>query len=89
VKDAINAYRDSNDWLGNFLGECCEIGSDLSEKSGGLYQAYRAYCLRNGEFTHNTSDFYTALDVMGFERKKTNKGNLMTGLKLREEACLD
>jgi P4 family phage/plasmid primase-like protien len=89
VKDAINAYRDSNDWLGNFLGECCEIGSDLSEKSGGLYQAYRAYCTRNGEFTRNTSDFYTALDVMGFERKKTNKGNLMTGLKLREEACLD
>jgi len=89
VKDAISAYRDSNDWLGNFLGECCEIGSDLSEKSGGLYQAYRTYCMRNGEFTRNTSDFYTALDVMGFERKKTNKGNLMTGLKLREEAYLD
>lgn len=85
VKDAINAYRESNDWLGSFMDECCNVSKELIQKSGELYQEYRAYCLRNGEFTRNTSDFYSALEAMGFGRKKTPKGSMVYGLQLKED----
>lgn len=84
VKDAIEAYRIDNDWLGQFLDECCEIGADLTEKSGELYQAYRAHCMQNGEYIRPTSDFYSSMDKAGFVKRKTNKGMVVYGLSLKE-----
>lgn len=85
VQDAINQYREDNNWMGQFLDECCDIGADLTEKSGELYQAYRSYCIRSGEYTRSTSDFYTTLESSGFIKKKTKKGMIVYGLKLKEE----
>lgn len=84
VQEAIDKYRESSDWLGQFLEERCEINTSYSEKSGELYQQYRFQCVQNGEFVRSTSDFYGALEKAGFIRRKTNKGNLMCGLKLKD-----
>lgn len=84
VKDAIEAYRIGNDWVGQFLDECCEIGADLTEKSGELYQTYRAHCMQNGEYIRPTSDFYSAMDKAGFVKRKTNKGMVVYGISLKE-----
>jgi putative DNA primase/helicase len=70
VRDAIESYRSDNDWLGHFIEECCELDDTFQEKSGELYQAYRAYCSRTGEYVRSTTDFYNALDSLGVERKK-------------------
>ena len=83
VKDAVDAYREENDWLGHFLEECCELDPSYDEKSGELYQQYRAYCVQNGEYTRSTTDFYTAIDKAGFLRHKTNKGIMVRGVKLK------
>lgn len=84
VRDATEEYRENNDWLGQFLDECCEVASELKEKSGELYQAYRAYCMQSGEYIRSTTDFYSAIDKAGFLRRKTNKGMIVSGLALRE-----
>lgn len=84
VTDAIEAYREDNDWLGQFLEECCEIAPSLSAKSGELYQAYRAHCMLNGEYIRSTSDFYSSMVKAGFNKRKTNKGALVLGLGLKE-----
>ena len=84
VVDAIEAYREDNDWMGHFLADCCDIDKDASEKSGELYQAYRAYCLQNGEFTRSTTDFYSAIEKAGFVRRKTRSGIMVHGLSLKE-----
>ena len=55
VKDAVAAYREENDWLAHFITDCCDIGDDLEEKSGELYQQYRAYCIQNGEYIRSTT----------------------------------
>ena len=89
VKDAIGNYREDNDWLGRFLAECCEVDSCFQEKSSALYQEYRRYCNENGEFIRSTTDFYGALDQAGFERKKTNKGIIVRGLRLEMEDFLN
>jgi len=84
VQAAVEAYREDNDWLGHFIEECCEVDPQLSEKSGELYQQYRAYCIQNGEYTRSTTDFYAAVEKAGFVRRKTNAGIRVSGLKLRE-----
>lgn len=83
VKDAVAAYREDNDWLGHFIADCCEVDASYEEKSGELYQQYRAYCIQNGEYTRSTTDFYTATDKAGFLRHKTNKGIMVQGVKLK------
>ena len=85
VRKAIQAYRDNNDWFANFLEECCDVNPAYTQKSGELYTEYRVHCMRNGEYTRSTTDFYTALDLAGFMKRKTNKGSVISGLKLKSE----
>ena len=85
VQAAIRNYRDNNDWFANFIEDCCEVKPLTEQKSGELYQEYRAYCARNGEYTRSTTDFYTALELAGFEKRKTNKGSIVSGLRLKSE----
>jgi carbamoyl-phosphate synthase large subunit len=61
----------------------------LTEKSGEVYREYRAFCMRTGEYTRSTTDFYTALESEGFERQKTKMGVIVKGLRLRSEFLLE
>ena len=85
VEEAIKSYREDNDWLGHFLGECCEVDKAYREKSGELYQEYRSYCMRTGEYARSTADFYNALELAGFSRRKSKAGMIVYGLRLKEE----
>ena len=84
VEAAIKAYREDNDWLGQFLEECCEIDPSYKEKSGELYQAYRAHCMQNGEYIRSTTDFYSSMDKAGYNRIRKNTGVQVVGLRLKE-----
>ena len=86
VKDAVAAYRDDNDWLGHFIMDCCDMDDSYEEKSGELYQQYRAYCIQNGEYTRSTTDFYAAVEKAGFNRYKTKAGMKIKGLQLKTGA---
>ena len=83
VLDAIGSYREGNDWLGNFINECCEVDKSYQEKSGELYKHYREYCLENGEYIRSTSDFYSALEQAGYKRKKTKNGVMIYGIAIK------
>ena len=85
VKEAIQKYKENNDWMAQFLTECCEIDKSYIEKSGELYTSYRSYCMQLGEFARSTTDFYTALESCGFERYRTNRGRFVKGLKLKSD----
>ena len=85
VQDAITQYRDNNDWLSIFIEDCCEVDRTFTQKSGDLYQEYRAYCGRNGEYARSTTDFYTGLENAGFMRKKTKAANVILGLQLKSD----
>ena len=85
VKEAVESYRGDNDWLGQFIEGCCETDPSYTEKSGELYQAYRAFCMSTGEYVRSTSDFYASLDKAGYMRRKTNRATLVCGLRLMAE----
>lgn len=85
VEAAIQKYKDNNDWLSQFLDECCEIDSSYSAKSGDVYNAYRSYCMQVGDYIRSTTDFYTALECAGFERKRSKSARLLFGLQLKSD----
>lgn len=89
VADAIAEYRGMNDWLSQFMEDCCDIKDGLEQKSGDLYQEYRAYCLRTGEYARNNADFTAALEKRGFMRKKKKSGMWVQGLQLRDTDFAD
>lgn len=85
VRDAIEHYRENNDWLSMFIEDCCEVDPSYTQKSGELYQEYRAYCARTGEYTRSTTDFYTGLDTAGFEKRKSKAGIMVYGIRLKSD----
>ena len=85
VENAINKYKESNDWFSQFLDECCEVDKTFNEKSGDVYSSYREYCARVGDYIRSTTDFYTALESAGFERKRNKSGIVIYGLKLKSD----
>ena len=89
VQDAIESYRQDNDWLGHFIEECCELDDTFQEKSGEVYQAYRAYCSRTSEYVRSTTDFYNALETVGIIRKKRKEGVILLGIRLALEKTED
>lgn len=83
VKDAINNYKEDNDWFQIFLNECCEIGGEYSVQSSDFYKAYRSYCQSMNEMAHNTTDFYSAVERAGFSKRKVKgKYFMIFGVKL-------
>lgn len=85
VRDAIEHYKESNDWLSYFLGERCELDPAYVAKSSEVYNEYRIFCTQVGEFTRSTTDFYTALETVGFERYRDRKGRYIKGLRLKTD----
>lgn len=85
VEQAIRDYKENNDWMKHFLEDCCDVGKDCTARSGEVYSTYREYCMRTGEYTRGTADFYKALDLNGFTRRRNNKGSVIYGMSLRSE----
>ena len=84
VVDAVEAYREENDWLGQFLEDFCDIGAQYEVKSGDLYQCYRAACQLAGEYIRSTTDFYGSLDKIGFKKRRNKSGRVVMGIRLKE-----
>lgn len=83
VEQATAKYREENNWLDHFLTECCEVDPSYSARSGEVYQAYRSYCNETGDYFRSTAEFYTALETVGFTRRRTRSGNLINGFRLK------
>lgn len=85
VQDAIQKYKDNNDWLSHFLEDCCEVDPSYEAKSGEVYNAYRSYCNQMGEYSRSTTDFYTAIESADFTRHKTKTGMMIHGFRLKSD----
>jgi putative DNA primase/helicase len=81
VEAATKDYKNAEDWVGNFIYECCEIGG-YEEQGGKLYDEYCEWCEKNNEYKRRPRDFATALETAGYNKRKTMHGALWSGLKL-------
>ncbi len=85
VRDMRNEYYEENDWLLHFLEDCCETDKTYTQPSGSFYNAYHAYCFRQGEYARRKSDFYAALSSAGYGRYRTGTGRYIQGVRLKAE----
>lgn len=83
VQDAINEYKEQNDWFHHFLEDRCEIDPKGLESSAALYAEYRRYCVDNNEFTRSTTDFYEALERNNFTKLDRGRKRQIRGLRLK------
>lgn len=89
VHDAIEHYKENNDWLSHFLSERCEVDESYTAKSGEVYNEYRMFCNQVGEFTRSTADFYTALESADFKRFRNSKGSYIKGLRIKSDFLVE
>ena len=84
VKEAIEGYRNENDWLSAFLEERCCIGFQYQEAGGELYRNYRSYCDSMGDFPRSAAELKKALESVGIKYKKTKEGAVYRGIRLKD-----
>ena len=89
MREAIAAYREDNDWLMKFIEACCDVGAAFRQPSGKLYESYRSYCFRTGDYTRDTTTFYRSLEQAGFQRVRRMDGRFVFGLRLKEKISED
>ena len=68
VEEATEEYRQREDWLTNFINECCIRDPNAREGARALYNAYREWAQEGGEFARRESDFADAMAKAGFQK---------------------
>lgn len=81
VRIACEQYKAENDWLQNFLNEECDVEPRYNTSSGALYEIYRIWCSRTGEFTRKAADFKGAMQAAGFTYHRKKQGVFVYGVR--------
>jgi len=86
VMDATAEYKSSEDWMTNFLNDCCDTSSKSYTIAGpSLFTAYKRWAENNGEYVRRMQDFSKELKARGFTGRHTMRGNYWDGVKLSAE----
>lgn len=92
VLSASQEYRSKEDWLANFLNECCVTveSGEVGVKHSDLYNAYVAWAADNGEYRRSSREFAKLVEAHGFDaidkkRVGTWVGKVWMGLRLTDD----
>lgn len=96
VACASQEYRSKEDWLANFLNECC-VETDTTEigvKHSDLYSTYVNWAADNGEYRRSSREFAKLVEAHGFDaidKKRVGKwvGKVWFGLRLTDDHVHD
>ena len=82
VLDATAEYLEGEDSMAAWLHECCEVKPEKADSSTALYDSWKAWADRSGEYGVSQREFSQKLSSRGFEKKKTRTGARFIGLAL-------
>jgi P4 family phage/plasmid primase-like protien len=82
VLSATEEYLESEDALGRWLTEECFQNPRAQEGSDALYQSWKAWCEKNGEYLCSLRKFSDALCKRGFKRARSERQRLFQGIAL-------
>lgn len=82
VAEVTEQYRGQENWAANFVAECCTTAADARIGAAELYQAYRAWAERSGDYVRRLSDFNTAMEAAGFQKVTPKNRKTWLGLSL-------
>ena len=84
VIDASAEYQAAENWISNFITECCDKGAKYSESGGTLYTTYQQWAEANGEYKRRGSDFAAALESCGYSKRVTMQGRVWDGIRISQ-----
>ena len=85
VMAATDEYFESEDALGRWLDERCELGVNNTEASAALYSDWKSWAEASGEFVGSIKRFSESLTNRGFEQWRSMSARSFRGLKLRND----
>ena len=74
-------YRQRENWLENFLEECCIMEPDARAPAGELYKEYREWAQRSGDYVRRSVEFSDAMAGKGFVKKVRDGRRFWLGIK--------
>lgn len=86
IRAATEKYRDQSDQLGRFLHDCTRDEDGAREKSGALFELFKAWVAATGGGEWQPQGFAKAMEDRGYERKTSNG---VWWLDIRATATLD
>ena len=90
ARAALAEYSRENDWLQDFIEDCCCIGPSHTAGSQELYTMYAMHCQATGAgYKRDAREFRQALTAAGYESRRQNKGVRFYGLGLKSAAAPD
>ena len=81
VEEATEEYRQRENWLENFLEECCIMEPDARAPAGELYKEYREWAQRSGDYVRRSVEFSDAMAGKGFVKKVRDGRRFWLGIK--------
>ena len=82
VEEATAEYRQRENWLENFLEECCIMEPDARAAAGELYQTYREWAQRSGDYVRRDVEFSDAMAGKGFVKITPKNRKMWVGLRI-------
>ena len=82
VEEATEEYRQRENWLENFLEECCIMEPDARAPAGELYQTYREWAQRSGDYVRRDVEFSDAMAGKGFVKITPKNRKTWVGLRI-------
>jgi hypothetical protein len=80
---AVESYREANDWLSNFLSECCEFDKRYKERAAN-YTEYASIASVQANISE-ARRLQGSSRGAGFETRRTNHGVFYYGFRLLSE----
>ena len=81
VAELTEVFRSREDWLSNFLEECCTMEPVARAPAGELYQTYREWAERSGDYVRRDVEFSDAMENRGFQKVKPKNRKTWVGVK--------
>lgn len=84
VFEATRQYQEDQDRIGKFLAELTVQSQNERCKVGDLYEAWRAWCARNGESPGRMGGFRSSLENQGLRIRSVSNARFVLALRLLE-----
>lgn len=86
VAQATEEYRDREDWLQNFLEDCCILEDGARVGSQALYDAYKDWMIESGQKPMRISLFNQAMDDAGYHKVTPKNQKMWCNVRLMPKA---
>lgn len=82
ISQQTEEYKESQDVIGQWIEECCEVRSNASQRASELYKSFREWCQSSGEYIVSQKRFGASLGDRGYRKLRSADGWHYIGIEL-------